>query len=127
MLTKAFICTKVQQNRNIVKYYLKYITNNEFNMNIFYKCNLFLYVFLPYSSLQCHSDPLKILICLLDAQLLSVIIGAQLLIMVVIELKTEMFADWCLWKQWYIFKNTLLNRKFKRTVFIYNRNHFLTF
>ncbi len=52
---------------------------------------------------SCHTPVFSvtvILICLLDAQLLSVIIGAQLLIMVVIELKTEMFADWCLWKRW---------------------------
>ncbi len=61
-------------------------------MNIFYKCNFFLYVFLPYSSLQCHSDPLKILICLLDHRC-SIIISAQLLVMVVIELKTEIVAE----------------------------------
>jgi len=32
---------KKYSNRNIVKCYLEYITNNDFNMNIFYKCNFF--------------------------------------------------------------------------------------
>ncbi len=58
-------------------------------------------------------------------QVLSIIIDDRLLIMYVIIINVENILLWLisLWKPWHnYFRDILLNRKFKRTAIILNRN-----